>query len=290
MIEQRIDKLLSESVIDWRRADLPKDVWDKDGKEYVLKPELKDRIIEALENLPDAVWNRVWIIGSIASKFYNKATDVDVHLLPSVMPEDMYDEWKEKVRNLGQHWGGRPLEFYLHKEEIEPYADCIYDVKNDEWIKFEELQAADLKQYYDNFRKVVDDIDLEKAELYRDLVDYKVLDEALKEADPEVRDQIETELQEKLDEINLSIDKLIEEIVKAKDRRTQALYNEFNKSLDKNYSDAIKEFKQLLPDNVIYKLLERYHYKAFVTQLKKNKKLHGDVEDIDDVERSLDVF
>jgi len=290
MIEQKIDELLSESVIDWRRGDLPQDVWDKEGKEYNLKPDLKNRILQILEELPDALTDRVWIIGSIASKHYNSETDIDVHLLPSVLPDEMHKGWANKVKNLNTNHGSRPLQFYLHKENVEPYADSIYDVNKDTWEKFTELKAANLKNYYKKFKDVVGNLDLSKAELYRDLVDYKVLDEALKDADPELQEEISSELQEKLDEINLNVDGLISEIVKAKDRRTQALYDEFNDELDGDYSKAVSNFKQLLPDNVIYKLLERYHYKRFVSKLREFKKNFGDVDGIDDVERSLEIF
>ena len=120
--------------------------------------------------------------------------------------------------------------------------------------------------YLKDFEKKVQEIDVVKGELKRDIIDYDELSE-LKPG--EIKD-LERRLTSKLNEIEKSIQDLsdIGDVADAERR------DAFDKDMT---PDQIKTFsiKNRLPKNVIYKMLEKYHYLTF---LKKCKKILDDGE------------
>ena len=120
--------------------------------------------------------------------------------------------------------------------------------------------------YLKDFERKVQEIDVVKGELKRDIIDYDELSE-LKPG--EIKD-LEKRLTSKLNEIEKSIQDLsdIGDVADAERR------DAFDKDMT---PDQIKTFsiKNRLPKNVIYKMLEKYHYLTF---LKKCKKILDDGE------------
>ena len=120
--------------------------------------------------------------------------------------------------------------------------------------------------YLKDFEKKVQEIDVVKGELKRDIIDYDELSE-LKSG--EIK-SLERRLTSKLNEIEKSIQDLsdIGDVADAERR------DAFDKDMT---PDQIKTFsiKNRLPKNVIYKMLEKYHYLTF---LKKCKKILDDGE------------
>jgi cobalamin biosynthesis Mg chelatase CobN len=106
-------------------------------------------------------------------------------------------------------------------------------------------------------------MDINRAELYRDVVDLEELRDAYSKASPEVRDEIEREIDEKLEELNFEADEYIDQWVDLKDERSRALHsNEFPE----------EEMRSALPANVNFLLLRRYGYGALASALKDLKK------------------
>jgi nicotinic acid mononucleotide adenylyltransferase len=120
--------------------------------------------------------------------------------------------------------------------------------------------------YLKDFERKVQEIDVVKGELKRDIIDYDELSE-LKSG--EIKN-LERRLTSKLNEIEKSIQDLSDMGDVADAERRDA----FDKDMT---PDEIKTFsiKNRLPKNVIYKMLEKYHYLTF---LKKCKKILDDGE------------
>ena len=129
--------------------------------------------------------------------------------------------------------------------------------------------------YLKDFQKKVDEIDIVKGELKRDIIDYDELSE-LKPG--EIKD-LEKRVKGKLDEIETDLQDLI--------NIGDTLDTERRAAFDTDMSpDEIKTFsiKNRLPKNVVYKMLEKYHYLKF---LKKCKMILDDGEVTDDEIDSL---
>jgi hypothetical protein len=111
-----------------------------------------------------------------------------------------------------------------------------------------------------DFQKQVDKIDMLKGELKRDIIDY----DELKELKPDDILNLQFKINEKLEEIEDSISDIIkigDDV--ALDRRA---------AFDSDMSpEEIKKYgiKNRLPKNVVYKMLEKYHYLKFYKKCKE---------------------
>ena len=145
-------------------------------------------------------------------------------------------------------------------------ADAVFDIKNQKFVKRPEDFKFDMNLYLKDFERKVQEIDVVKGELKRDIIDY----DELSELKPGEIKNLERRLTSKLNEIEKSIQDLSDMGDVADAERRDA----FDKDMT---PDEIKTFsiKNRLPKNVIYKMLEKYHYLTF---LKKCKKILDDGE------------
>ncbi|MEY3811459.1 MAG: Pelagibacter phage [Pseudomonadota bacterium] len=138
-------------------------------------------------------------------------------------------------------------------------ADAVFDIKNNTFIRKAKEFKFDAKRYAADFEKKVREIDVVQGELKRDLIDYK----ELKELDPNDILDLQELINAKVIEVEDSINHLVaigDEVLK--DRAT-AFATDMT-------PEEIKDFgrKNQLPKNVVYKMLEKYHYLTFYKVLK----------------------
>src|SRR5210317_2489777 len=149
-------------------------------------------------------------------------------------------------------------------------------MENNKFIKRTENFTFDKNLYLKDFEKKVQELDVIKGELKRDIIDYRELEELKPNEVLNLQDKINI----KLDEIEDSI----EQIVKVGDGVDADRRAAFDKDMS---PDEIQKFgiKNRLPKNVIYKMLEKYHYLKFY---KKCQKILDDgkvtPDEIDDLE------
>jgi len=272
---------MNESVIDPTREDLDLKVFDVIDDQLIIKPAIKDQILRLVERIGIPVSN-VYIKGSILSRQWLPQTDIDVLIETD---EDMSDDYYERLKNeIKELYNGikargtdHPLEFYVVRGTFDASrADGLYDLINDRWIKGPYDLEVNPDEYLDKFEKTVHEIDLAKDELERDLIDYQIL----KSLRGEQIAHLEQRIQDKIDEINDSIETLVAQYQRLSDLRDHA----FSKDLT---PDEIREYgsKNALPDNVIFKLLQRYHYIKLMQELKKIIKQHGKLETDQEIQK-----
>ena len=272
---------MNESVIDPTREDLDLKVFDVIDDQLIIKPAIKDQILRLVERIGIPVSN-VYIKGSILSRQWLPQTDIDVLIETD---EDMSDDYYERLKNeIKELYNGikargtdHPLEFYVVRGTFDASrADGLYDLINDRWIKGPYDLEVNPDEYLDKFEKTVHEVDLAKDELERDLIDYQIL----KSLRGEQIAHLEQRIQDKIDEINDSIETLVAQYQRLSDLRDHA----FSKDLT---PDEIREYgsKNALPDNVIFKLLQRYHYIKLMQELKKIIKQHGKLETDQEIQK-----
>ena len=274
-----------ESIIDIpRRTYAPSVFDDADTKNPKIKPSvikmIEDQLAEFEKEYPVLKYT---LIGSILTKRWRFDADLDINVLFDVPVEKREDERLRlskkylSAKNPDNIQGKEipntkhPVNYYFitDKETYDSQnakADAVFDIKGQKFVKRPDDFKFDMNLYLKDFERKVQEIDVVKGELKRDIIDYDELSE-LKPG--EIKD-LEKRLTSKLNEIEKSIQDLsdIGDVADAERR------DAFDKDMT---PDQIKTFsiKNRLPKNVIYKMLEKYHYLTF---LKKCKKILDDGE------------
>jgi hypothetical protein len=158
-----------------------------------------------------------------------------------------------------------PINFYFitDKETYDDQnkkADAVFDIEKNVFVKRPEDFVFDKNLYVKDFDKKVQELDVIKGELKRDIIDYKELEEL----EPNEVLDLQDKVKDKLEEIEDSL----EQITKVGDGVDADRRAAFDSDMT---PDQIQKFgiKNRLPKNVIYKMLEKYHYIKFYKYCKK---------------------
>jgi nicotinamide mononucleotide adenylyltransferase len=270
--EEKMFRLIQEAVIDIPRRTYAKGVFDDADTN---NPKLKQGVLDIINNQIKQ-FNEIKpvlkysLVGSILTKTYRDDADLDVNVLFDVPLPDRDVVRKELAKSLRNINGTlvpgtkHPINYYIItdpnvKETNDKMADAVFDVKNNTFIRKAKDFKFDAKRYAADFEKKVREIDVVQGELKRDLIDYK----ELKELDPNDILDLQELINTKVIEVEDSINHLVaigDEVLK--DRAT-AFATDMT-------PEEIKTFgrKNQLPKNVVYKMLEKYHYLTFYKALK----------------------
>ena len=268
-----------ESIIDIPRSTYAPGVFDSAD---TSNPKIKKPVMDMIEKQVTEFAKeypvlKITLIGSILTKRYRNDADLDINVLFDV-PEDKQEE--ERLRLSKQFLSAKnpdniqgklipgtkhPVNYYLITDQKtyddqNAKADAVFDIRGNKFIKRPEDFTFDVNVYLKDFQKKVDEIDTIKGELKRDIIDYDELSE-LKPG--EIKD-LEKRIKGKLEEIEKDIQDIID-IGDTVDTERRAAF-------DKDMSpDEIRAYgiKNRLPKNVIYKMLEKYHYITFFKRCKK---------------------
>jgi hypothetical protein len=292
----RFKDFIKESIIDIpRRTYAPGVFDDADTKNPKIKSEIIGMIMkqftEFKKEYPILDYS---LIGSILTKRYRDDADLDINVLFDV-PEEKQEE--ERVRLSKKYLSAsnpdniqgklipgtkHPINFYFitDKETYDDQnkkADAVFDIGKNEFIKRPDDFTFDTELYVKEFERKVQELDVVKGELKRDIIDYNELKDLTTDDVLNLQDRINS----KLDEIEDDI-RLITRIGDNVDAERRAAF-------DKDMSpDEIRMYgiKNRLPKNVIYKMLEKYHYLKFY---KKCKKILDDGEVTDKEIKDLEM-
>ena len=265
-------RLIKEAIIDIPRRTYAKGVFDDADTDT---PKLKQGVLDIINNQIKQ-FNEIKpvlkysLVGSILTKTYRDDADLDVNVLFDVPLPDRDVVRKELAKSLRNINGTlvpgtkHPINYYIItdpnvKETNDKMADAVFDIKNNTFIRKAKEFKFDAKRYAADFEKKVREIDVVQGELKRDLIDYR----ELKELDPNDILDLQELINAKVIEVEDSINHLVaigDEVLK--DRAT-AFATDMTPEEIKNFGR-----KNQLPKNVIYKMLEKYHYLTFYKELK----------------------
>ena len=271
-------KTFKESIIDIPRRTYAPGIFDNADTD---NPRLKQSIIDIIKSDMEkhvekyGSVERLTIIGSVLTKTYRNDADLDVDIL--IKPNAVGEEDIEKVRKdlvgklMGQVNGKNipgtthPINYYLQvdkqiSDDHLAKADGHFDILSNTFTRVPNIPKFNIDLYIEDFSKKIQEIDIVKGELKRDIIDY---DELKGLSVNDVLD-LQEKIKDKLEEIEDSIDDIVKigDVVIA-DRR---------KAFDSDMSpEQIRQFgiKNRLPKAVIYKMLEKYHYITFYKYCKK---------------------
>ena len=271
----RFKDFLKESIIDIPRKTYARGVFDKaDTPNPKLKESVKKQILDSIktfEKFGKVV--KYTLIGSILTKQYRADADLDINILFDIPgskeeQEKVHDEIREYQGEInGKTIPGtqHPINFFSIIDPVtfnkaRDMADGTFDIDSNKWIKKPEPGTFEPEKYVTDFQKRVSEIDVVKGELVRDMIDY----EELKDLTGDDIKNLSSLVSKKLDEIKSSINTLIDIGDKTIADRKDAFSTDMS-------PDEIRKFgiKNRLPKNVIYKMLEKYHYLKFFKKLKE---------------------
>ena len=288
-------KSFKEAVIDIpRRTYAPGVFNNSETNDPTLKPSVKKMIYNQIEEFEKEypVLN-VSLIGSILTHRYRNDADLDINVLFDV-PKEKQEEERLRLSkkflsaNNPDNIQGKlipgtqhPINYYIITDkqtydEQNKKADAVYDIEGNKFIKRPEDFEFNIDDYIDQFNKKVQELDVIKGELKRDIIDYRELEELKPNDILNLQDKIKDKLEE--------IEDSVEQIVKVGDGVDADRRAAFDRDMS---PDEIQKFgiKNRLPKAVIYKMLEKYHYLKFYKKCKKILE-DGKVDDkeVDDLE------
>ena len=272
-------KTFTESIIDApRRTYAPGVFDDADTSDPKIKASVK-KIVDAQikEFAKEYPVIKIGLVGSILTKRYRNDADLDFNVLFDVPKEKQEDERINLSKKYlsasnpdniqGKLIPGteHPINYYLITDsktyqDQEDKADAVFDYRNNKFSKRPEDYTFDMNLYLKDFQKKVDEIDVVKGELKRDIIDYDELSELTPKDIVNLQDKIDGKLKE--------IEKDIQDIINIGDTVDVERRTAFDTDMS---PDEIKKYsiKNRLPKNVVYKMLEKYHYLKFWKKCKK---------------------
>lgn len=270
---------IGESIIDFPRKDLPLEIWNKEGKTYLLKPEVKKKILNVFSKYKESEFENVFdsfkdirIVGSLTSNQYTKYSDLDVHLVPI-----NFDVWTPERRKKVSRFfrdkkfkiGTHPIEVYIQIEPQQDFLRGCYSLKKDTWLTLPNIVPLDynpLEDYSDIAEDLIDsckELDLYLGELKRDVIDYQTILSAIKRLPIKKRKNILIFLYQKLQEIYDDINKLRSIKRKWIERRKALTSGDLLKLAKRDLKIA-----QLRDETeIIFKYLNRYRYLKIISEL-----------------------
>lgn len=259
-------EMLRESAIDYIRQILDPDVFSQDlSGTFRLHSNVREELLDiaaAYSEYGDIT--RIYIVGSVLSYQWSRRCDIDLHIWIDPESDGAYEQAiKDATADADTvmlSGTAHPVNcsIWTSAHGTEMY-DGIYDVVKDGWIVGPYNISVDVNNFMSSFSQVVNQIDLDKGELTRDVIDFNRLSELS-------RDELSVMqglVREKLQEIEHGVEKLVDTY--------DALHSLRKSEQSRQLSpDEIRSYgsRHGLPPVVIYKLLERYHYVAFLKKLK----------------------
>ena len=279
MKEMKTFKTFIESIIDIPRSTYAPGVFDDvDTNNPKIKSSVLSMIDKQVEDFKkEYPVLKITLIGSILTKRYRNDADLDINVLFDV-PKDKQEE--ERLRLSKQFLSSKnpdniqgklipgtkhPVNYYLITDE-ETYddqnkkADAVFDITNNKFVKRPEDFTFDVNLYIKDFDKKVQEIDVIKGELKRDIIDYDELSELKPGEIKGLQDKVNNKLKE--------IEKDLQDIINIGDTVDVERRAAFDTDMT---PDQIRKYgiKNRLPKAVIYKMLEKYHYITFFKRCKK---------------------
>lgn len=160
-------------------------------KDELLKEKVRDKMLEIVDEFLTDLKEQdieikvddILLIGSNASYNYNKASDIDLHILTNVKATDYSPEIADALysayrslfnKRLNIEFFGIPLEIFVETENSPRVSNGVYSVKKNKWVKkpiAEDIPDYDkealdklVDEWETKYKKLVDDIKANKLD------------------------------------------------------------------------------------------------------------------------------
>lgn len=170
-------------------------IWEKDGKSYTIRPEVREKLLETANIFidflgVDVIITDIIMIGSLVNYNWSKFSDIDLHIVVNFnqFPEnsrDLYLEFfdlKKVIFNQRHNikMFGYDVECFVQREDETTFSSGIYSILYDMWMNEpkktsketldKELIKEKAKQWMRIIDGVVDNIEDEDPEEIKSIV------------------------------------------------------------------------------------------------------------------------
>jgi predicted nucleotidyltransferase len=170
-------------------------IWEKDGKSYMMRPEVREKLLETANIFidflgVDVIVTDIIMIGSLVNYNWSKFSDIDLHIVVNFnqFPEnsrDLYLEFfdlKKVIFNQRHNikMFGYDVECFVQREDETTFSSGIYSILYDMWMNEpkktsketldKELIKEKAKQWMRIIDGVVDNIEDEDPEEIKSIV------------------------------------------------------------------------------------------------------------------------
>ena len=175
--------------------ELNQKIWEKDGKSYMMRPEVREKLLETANIFidflgVDVIVTDIIMIGSLVNYNWSKFSDIDLHIVVNFnqFPEnsrDLYLEFfdlKKVIFNQRHNikMFGYDVECFVQREDETTFSSGIYSILYDMWMNEpkktsketldKELIKEKAKQWMRIIDGVVDNIEDEDPEEIKSIV------------------------------------------------------------------------------------------------------------------------
>ena len=263
---------LGESVIDFEKKDLNPALWD--GKK--IRREVVDQIWDAIDPIikeAEVKRNRLTAVlleGSNLTYYYNKYTDIDIHMFIRDVTEEEEAIINEAIKEFNKE--ARPLEgtenrlelYLMGEEQYERKSGARYDLIEEQWLadpKKIDVPAETYQAAVEISLTFARDLDLAIGELKRDIIEYVALD-------AEIEDMLNVDIEQfrhtkkmKVSEIKADMEALAMKEQMLKDMRRAAYSEEYIPEEETLYYLEDGEYdRSYTLYNMVFKILQRFGY------------------------------
>lgn len=279
---------LGESVLDIPRDNLDPTVFQfpEEGAP-IIHPRIRSQIMEDLVEINKIVTILdFFVIGSILTPKYTSTSDLDVTI---EIEEEITHVEMETLVELLKKLNGKmavgtthPINYYIVKGQYDlDKTEAAYCIANERWLKEPDTTSFNTKKYISKMKNELAGVDLATAELRRDIIDYN----ELKKLSKTDISNLDFEVKKILASIEENVDDIIKMYTNSKVIRKAA----FEKPMSPM---EIRKFghKNNLPENILYKLLERYYYRELAIKLKSILNDGVDEKNVDKIKTTFKDF
>lgn len=250
-------EFLHESIIDPHHDRLAAEIFVSETPAR-LRPMVRDQIRRGVSQIETHAGVRVddyRLIGSILTHRYSPESDLDINVLVS---GSLNKAVKVASQLSGKPVPGSPYVVNFHVlnqravwNAANKDADGVFNVEKNAFERTPKDRPFDLSIYWKDFTQLAGAIQTLSGRLKADLVDFK----ALRKAHPNELKNLHGLALQKVREMQKTAVSLVDIYKMIRQQRDKV----FSRELTQNDIVAYGE-KNRMPANVLYKLLEKYHY------------------------------
>ena len=154
-------------------------IWEKDGKSYTMKPEVREKLLETanifIDSLGvDVIITDIIMIGSLVNYNWSKYSDIDLHVVVnfnqfSENSKDLYLEFfdlKKVIFNQKHNikMFGYDVECFVQKEDETTFSSGIYSILYNMWMNEPKKLGMDnidkelLKEKANQWMRIIDSV------------------------------------------------------------------------------------------------------------------------------------
>ncbi|MDD4110043.1 MAG: hypothetical protein PHS54_00655 [Clostridia bacterium] len=268
---------LQESLVNISRDELDSTVFQfKEDGTPILRDSIKIQIlkdIDEIRNIMPVV--AFYIVGDILTKNYTEKTDIDI---PVQVDKQLIDSISTAdIMHLLKYLNGRlaadtqhAINYYIITYDFDSSkSSAVYDIVNEKWIKPPITFEPEIEKWVSKLYNTLTSIDISTGEIQHDLLDF----DEISNLNTDIIKRLRYVLRQKL----MQIDELLKQLIQLKSDTKSLKKFDISQYTTPNELHLFCAINKL-PENITYKLFEKYYYTKAIQKLESIIDERGELE------------